>query len=83
MSEVETIAKLRDLNSKFDKVRVENAKWEGQKEQILKDLKSKFGISSLKEAMDLKIKLDEELVSKSEELQVIVEKMEKVLQGVN
>lgn len=63
---------LTDLQTK-------KSRFEGQYDQLLKDLQTKFGVTSLEEAKDMLIKLDAESAAVSSEAELLISKLDAIL----
>lgn len=75
MSINKIIEKVEDYKEQIKKSEIEKAKLDGKKEEILKYLKDKFNISSIKEAEEQLEKLKKDKKFLEEEIE---EKMEKL-----
>jgi len=74
--------KIKQLVQEIKKLELEEAKQEGTRNQLLKDLKIKFDIETLETAVEVLDGLRGEMKQKSDELNVKIEKLEKMVQEV-
>jgi len=77
-----TEALLKDitgLNNKIQNLQMEEHRQEGVREQLLKDLKDQFDVSTKKEAEEMLVALQSGLIEEEKELGRIVESLQKVV----
>ena len=79
MSE-DRVLKLKRLQREIGEIQTNRARLEGKKEQMMNDLKTKFGVSNLTEAKKKLSEFEKELDSCNTKVENVIEKMEKVVE---
>ena len=77
------LRQLKDKQKSLQDLSIKKSKLEGQREQILSDLKKKFNLTSLDEA---KVELESvkvSLNSKEEEIKSLIIKMDEIIEKAN
>lgn len=80
MSGESQILKLKKLQSKLGDLQTNRARLEGKKEQLLENLKTNFQVSDIAGAKKRLAEFEKELDDCEAKVNVVVEKMEKVLE---
>lgn len=75
------VAELKEKKRKIEDLQRTKARQEGQREQLLKSLKSKFSISSVKESEKRLETFGEELVQHEKSLEKFRNKMDEIISG--
>ena len=71
--------RLRRVNDKFDTLKSDKARLEGRRDQLLKDLKSQFGVDNIQAAEKLLEKLKDKKDFAEGSLLDLIEQMEVVV----
>lgn len=75
--------RIRALQTKEEEHKKKLAQYEGQREQLLQQLKEQFDIDSLDEAKDKLEKMRRSIQKRTENILTLVEKLERVVDGTD
>jgi len=76
---VDLVQELKRKKITLTDLQTKKSRFEGQYDQLLKDLQTKFGVTSLEEAKDMLIKLDAESAAVSSEAELLISKLDAIL----
>ena len=76
----ELIEEVKQCSEQLDKLKSKRDRLVGQKDQLLNDMKDKFGVSTIEEAEELISKLKEKLEDDTNALEQSKDKMAKIIE---
>ena len=79
----ELIEEVKRCSEQLDKLKSKRDRLVGQKDQLLNDMKDKFGVSTIEEAEELIGKLEEKLEDDTAVLEQSKDKMNKIIEKAN